>query len=145
MSLSYLLMEPTQATLPSWQFEHAMAHRELMGAMSQVPTVTPFPPHGRHVVGGGFQRFSALPYLVDPQFNVGMWHLDHNQAHADFQHALPGYFGFSTSTTLSPTFPGFTSMDFTDPGLIGWWTFVNHQQHLTASTVLPLVLNYPFW
>lgn len=149
MSLSYLLMQPTAQTLPSWQFEHAMSHRLLMGAMSEAPTITEFPitggPGRRFHVGGGFQRFSALPYLIDPQQNVGMWHLNHNQAHSDFQRALPGYFAFTTTGTLSPTFPGFTSMDFADPGLLGWWTFVNHQEHLTAQTVLPLELNYPFW
>lgn len=144
MSTNYLLTQPTPANLNSWQFEHAMAHRELTGAMSQPPTLTDFP-GGLFALGGGLTHFSALPYLIDPQLDVGMWHLDHAQAHADFQHTLPAYFGFDIAEVINPTDPGFTSMQFADRGLLTWWTFSNHQQHLVAQTVLPETLNLPFW
>ena len=153
MSLSYLLVPPTKDTLNSWQFEHMMAHRGLFGAMSEAPTITVIPPQGggagpesQYVIGGGFTRFSALPYLLDPTFDVGMWHLDNSKAHSDFQEALPAYFGFvDVEASLGPTDPGFTSMHFSDPSLLGWWTFSNHQQHLVAQSVLPEILDYPFF
>ena len=150
MAANYLLIEPTSDNLPTWAFEHMMAHRNLFGAMSEAPTITEIDigtgVHHRYVVGGGFTRFSALPYLLDPQFDVGMWHRDHSQAHSDFQRALPAYFGFvDEPTLLGPTDPGYTTMHFSEPSLLGWWTFSNHQQHYVAQSVLPLELDYPFF
>lgn len=120
-----------------------MAHRLLLGAMS---TPAPTPIEGEFFAGtAGLQRFTALPYFIDPQINVGMWHLDHGQAHQDAQVALPGYFGGETVGGLNLPGFDFVSMDFAREGLLQWWTFENHQQHYVAQSVLPLELTFPFW
>jgi hypothetical protein len=91
----------------------------------------------------GLTRFSAIPYLIDPQLNIGIWHLDHGQAHDDFTLALPGGFGF-TGGIINPTID-FVDMNFDNPDQLTWWTFANHQQHLIAQSVLPQELVFPFF
>lgn len=145
MSLATLMAPPTAENLPSWQFDHAMAHRQLFGAMSEALAV--FDIGGEPVLlptGGALSGFSALPYVLDPQVNLGSWHQNHGQAHADAQVALPGWFGHLVTTTIGPT-PDLTDMDFEDQALLSWWTFSNEQQHIAAQNVLPETLTFPFW
>lgn len=142
VSLSTILAPPTAGNLPAWQFEHAMAHRELFGAMAIAP---PEPVQGEFFVGAaGLNRFTVLPYFIDPQRNIPPWHFDHGQAHQDYQNALPIAFGIESLGALDPT------IDYIDTNLAGegqliWWTFANHQAHLVAQTVLPIERTLPFW
>src|SRR5215475_4899404 len=177
MALPTLLGPPTPGNLPAWQFEHAMAHRELLGAMAgeipsgivigatitdggsgytSAPAVTINsstgtgaqlsatiaqgvvnhitvsssgqnyqPTHTITISGGGgtgatatlnvgnligsfygsagLQRFSAIPYFIDPQRNIAPWHLDHGQAHSDYEQELPIVFGSLSRGVLDPT------------------------------------------
>jgi hypothetical protein len=140
--LGTLLAPPTPENLDSWQFDHANAHRQLLGAMSE-----PFFTFQDLLVRGGLSMFSALPYWVDPQLNVGMWHLDHGQAHADAQTTLVAWFGFTPvelKTGMAPN-PDFVDFDLKDPSHLQWWTHQNHVSHLTAQSTLPLELVFPFW
>jgi len=143
VSLPSLLAPPTNENLPAWEFDHAQAHRELLGAMATlVPDIT-----GDEFFRGtgGLSGFSAIPYFVDPQRNTGAWHLDHGQAHKDFQVTLPRYFGSTTVGFINPTSTDFVDMDFEQQEMLAWWTFANYQQHLIAAGVLPQTLTFPFW
>lgn len=143
MSQASLLAPPTEENLPGWQFDHAQAHRELLGAMA---LAVPAPVANEFFAGtGGLTRYSAIPYFIDPQFNTGVWHLDHGQAHSDFQLTLPGFFGSTVTGVINPTSTDLVAMDFSQQGLLTWWTFVNHEQHLTATNTLPQQLTFPFW
>jgi hypothetical protein len=120
---------------PTWAFEHAMAHRWMLGA---------FPP----------SNFSIVPYELDPENNHPAWHLNHGQAHTD---ALSG---IAPGATAGPGQPYPTPL-----GLFGapipanhlvdgnlqnrerqiWWTFQNHHDHFISTTVLVgTQLTYPF-
>lgn len=135
MSAVTLLAPPTAAHLPMWQFDHAVAHRELLGAMSLPITSAP--------LSGGLARFSAIPYFIDPQTNASFWHLEHGQASNDAAVTLPGYFGGTTGIINPPT--DFVDMNFANAELLSWWAFANHQFHMTAQGVLPAELTFPFW
>jgi hypothetical protein len=59
-------MGTTPAERAVFSFEHAMAHRTLLGAMSPIA------------------KFSLLPYQLDPQrLDNSKYLLDHQQAHND--------------------------------------------------------------
>jgi hypothetical protein len=223
---------------PIYDFQHMMAHREYFAIM------------GNHQDVGNLNQFTVLPYVLDPAYRQGQpataWFMDHQQAHRDFNTALPsnyenGYYtayvtpppttgsgtGHSTGTTsltmtavagtiaigatvsgtgvpvgttitgqvsgvaggngvyttnvpttLTSTLLSFSlhhppqlepfplnggtigipqsqiliEGDKTDPENWSWWTFVNHQEHLTANTaILPLptvpvtTLTNPWW
>lgn len=138
-----ILAPPTSGNLPAWQFDHMNVHRELFGAMSKPVVSISHGPHSR-VIGGGLSRFSALPYVLDPQRNTPGWHFDHGKAHADLDTSLPQVFGITSLGILDPT------IDYIDSNLnsdsqLTWWTFANHQNHLAAATLLPQQLTFPFW
>lgn len=92
---------------PIYDFEHMMAHREYFAVMQ--------PRHG----------FSVLPYLLDPAFATEepavSWNLNHQQAHNDFNSALPGSNadGFTITVVTPPaatalgTAAGTTSLTLT--------------------------------
>ena len=108
----------------TFSFEHLMAHRTLQGSMSPM------------------DRFSAAPYSIDPGYNTGDWHQDHQQAHNDVQSVFPGYFGGfgfgGTGTgTVSQLGPAFVMEDYNldSPDQHRWWTFQNHYAHLDAQSV----------
>lgn len=130
MTICTLVAPPTAENLPGWEFEHTMAHNDLLGAMSTAP--------GNPYQTVGLARFSALPYILDPQRNSFSWHQDHGQAHQDLQDGLPGFFN-AAGGTINPMTDLF-DMDFDDERLLTWWTFANFQQHLTAESVLPRTL-----
>lgn len=142
MSLCTLMAPPTKANLPMWSFDHAAAHRELTGGMSQPVVSIGGGPGLRPTVFGGLAQFSAIPYLLDPQTGEGVWHFNHDRAHQDATLTLPGWFGFTTGT-VQPS-DDFADMNFARAGMLPWWTFANHQFHATARGVLPLSLTYPF-
>ena len=115
----------------TFAFEHAMAHRNVLGAMSPL------------------DAFSVVPYLLDPMQNTEIpatkWHQNHQQAHDDFNNALPTYFG-ATTVGIRPAV-NLIDYNLTDQRQLAWWTFSNQTEHFVAenSILPPLVLDYPFW
>ena len=131
---------------PLYEFEHMMQHREYFAIMSPL------------------DRFSVLPYLLDPAFGTeiraGPWNLHHQQAHNDFSETVPAYwnaqtvgFGISANNIM-------VDSNQDDPESRTWFTFLNHQEHyITNEAILPLpaselsppgwwnevTLVYPFW
>ena len=107
---------------PWFAFEHANAHRNLLGVMSPLT------------------RFSVLPYFLDPLGDVNTsasgWRFDHQQAHNDTDNQLPETFtsqslGFSSSANL-------VDSNLADPWNRSWWTHTNHMEHyVDNNTVLP--------
>lgn len=148
MSLATLLTEPVgPGQAETFAFEHAMAHRELLGAMATPVSTEVLTPPALRILPGttGLAGFSALPYgPLDPQSNASLWHLDHGQAHSDAQTSLPNYFGATARGLLNPA-PNMVDFNLDVPGQRTWWTFVNHQEHLAAQNVLPQALVFPFW
>jgi hypothetical protein len=114
---------------PTFSFEHAMSHRRLLGAMAPLT------------------RFSVIPYgPITPGYNTGDWHLDHEQAHDDFQLTIPGWFGIPTSGIINPVYP-LVETDFRNEDQLKWWTFHNFQEHLTGENALNWQeeFTFPFW
>lgn len=118
---------------PTFQFEHAMAHRHLLCALNPL------------------DRFSVVPYLLDPAANVEppatAWHLNHQQAHNDASQYLPSPYG-GTEQYGIPLDQILIDSRLATPGNIAWWTFANHNEHLLAmnAVVLPTTVPvYPSW
>jgi hypothetical protein len=136
---------------PTFGFEHAMAHRRLLGSMAPLT------------------RFSVVPYELTPGRNLDMWHRDHQQAHNDVQATIAGYlggFGYGvfrfpgqpippphvipapegTVSQLSLAY-NIEDYDLRSESQQRWWAFQNHQAHLDAESVLSLLekLVYPFF
>ena len=118
---------------PAFAFEHMMHHRLLMAAMAPL------------------NRFSAVPYLldpaIDPQIPAGWFNLDHQQATLDASNALPQnyagtLFGIPVGNLL-------IDQDLSKEADLTWLTFANHQWHYTAdATVLAPpypALMFPAW
>ena len=82
-------------------FEHAMAHRELLGAMAPL------------------DRFSVIPYFVHPQtLPSGGWRMDHQQAHN------------AMAATPSPLLEQILrDSNLFNPEQRKWWEFMNHHEH----------------
>jgi hypothetical protein len=125
---------------PSFAFEHAMAHRRVLGIMSPL------------------DRFSIVPYFIDPmdpQASADGWHLNHQQAHNDSLNEVPTGYG-ATEVGLRVG-QNLVDTDLTAPQAKAWWTFQNHMEHyvqagtfLPATTALPAPQQapnwrYPFW
>jgi hypothetical protein len=118
----------------TFSFEHAMAHRGLMGSLSPL------------------SGFSVVPYVLDPGFNDDAWHRDHTQAHTDAQGSLPGLFvgrfPVPTGQTVGFLGPGFNIEDYdiSSHESRAWWTFQNHYWHLDAASAQNLEsLVFPFF
>jgi hypothetical protein len=101
-------------------------------------------------------RFSVIPYFIDPEQNVGtpgsMWHLDHQTSHNDALQHLPTEFGAATVGLFIGQNLRDTNLD--DARQRTWWTFQNHMEHYVGGdTILPNVYlpppaiqwQYPFW
>ena len=115
-----------------------MAHRNGLGVMSPL------------------DRFSAIPYLLDPMQDISTpgsgWHLDHQQAHNDAMDYLPTEFGAST---VGLRIGGILrDYDLDDERQRKWWEFQNHMEHYVgANSISPNVYlpppaiqwTYPFW
>lgn len=117
MSTANLLVmpdDPTRRTM--FWFEEAMAHRTILGAMSPL------------------DRFSVLPYFLDPFLNNALWLLTHQQAQDDATRTVQG---LSAAANLVDT-------NFDSPEQRAWWEFVNHLELYEATGLLPLPLT-PAW
>jgi hypothetical protein len=143
---------------PLFAFEHMMQHRNYFAAMPDL------------------SHFSILPYLLDPSFEqiepASAWNQSHQQAHDDFNAALPSNYsnGFTTEVITppppvppDPQLPPYVQATPLSGGTFGipeaqillegpgesaenrsWWTFVNHQQHFIANdAILPLPTQSP--
>ena len=123
--VSLLVLPPAndERARKTFEFEHAMAHRAVLGAMTPL------------------HQFSALPYFVDPMQNENWpgskWHRDHQQGHDDARGKL------ASDQILRDA-------NLNDEKQALWWTFVNHQEHHLQMGALspPSTQNpwtYPFW
>jgi hypothetical protein len=116
----------------AWGWDHAMAHRLLLGSMAPLT------------------RYSVIPYWIDPTQDTGPWAQDHDQAHDDFRVDLPvmwGWwyigeqeYGIESAHQFLDTVPD-------NYGALAFWTFVNQQDHFIANEVtnLTIDLTFPFW
>ena len=107
--------------------DHMMGHRQFFGGMSPL------------------DAFSALPYILDPTYNSGAWHRNHQQGHSDFIEALPEYFGAAAGVTGLPTGQPLEDTNLANEEQRTWWQFQNHQEHYTAMAAMELQLVFPFW
>lgn len=122
---------------PWFTFEHSMAHRNALGVMSPL------------------DRFSAIPYFIDPMIGEptagDSWNLNHQQAHNDALTHLPSYFGASTAGLAIGQ--DLRDTDFNNPGQRKWLEFQNHQEHYVGGNTItpnvpltpPFMWVYPFW
>jgi hypothetical protein len=107
---------------PLFVFEHMMQHRAMMAVMAPL------------------HRFSRLPYLLDPSYQIdiraGPWNADHQQAHDDFASVIP-HTGQNQKMA---------DANLRDTESATWWTFTNHIQHLTANDAISqLRMTFPAW
>jgi len=124
MAAPVLLVYPEhEAWRNVFAFEHAMAHRNNMAVM------------------GPLDQWSVMPYWIDPTIYESRpatkWHLNHQQAHDDFNRNLPAY-----PTAAEPGITASQNLidsDFARRESRTWWTFVNHNQHqIAASAISPI-------
>lgn len=108
----------------AFTFDHVMEHRKLLGGMSPL------------------DRFSVLPYFLDPFANRPDWHMNHQQAHNDGMANLPSWFG--ETTVGIPTNKNVIDTNLDIPRKKTWWMHVNKMEHQIASSVLQDLV-YPFW
>jgi len=108
MSLVSLLTGDDRA----FDFEHAMAHRGLLGGLAPL------------------DRFSATTYLMDPVKDVerraSFWHMNHQLLHNDFTDVV----------NLSPN-PILVDSDLSDQTSLTWWVFANNISHYAANDLAP--------
>ena len=141
----------SQATLlnssdPMFAFEHAMQHRQYLAIIPNLPSL------------------SAVPYLLDPPSRqdvpAGPWHLNHQQAHNDFNAVLPPFFAYNPADAPNLPFRIMQTNILVEGKDRGsdfslrekkssrenwtWWTFTNHQEHYIANNaILPLPSQAP--
>ena len=117
---------------PAFAWEHAMSHRNALGVMAPL------------------DRFSAVPYFVDPMLDTnvsaGNWHLNHQQSHDDALANFPQYY---SSPNLGLRFgQNLVDTDLSNAGQATWWTFLNHMEHYVAGdsvSLRPLPPPFPQW
>lgn len=119
-------------------FEHAMAHRQLLSAM--LP----------------FDRFSLVPYVLDPQLDNRMWMQKHQNAQDDFITTIPTWGLYPGSL---PAYPGtlpvragentnLTDANLKNPGQRTWFTFANWMEHYVGANAwaqVPPGQLFPAW
>ncbi|HEX3521467.1 MAG TPA: hypothetical protein VHT52_05205 [Stellaceae bacterium] len=91
---------------PMFAFEHDQQTRALLAAAGQ-----------------------GYAYVLDPvydsQYPATMWHQDHQHSHNDFNAGLR----IRQNEILIDS-------DLANTDSLTWWTFVNHQEHYNANSVL---------
>jgi len=114
-----------------FNFEHAMAHRGLLGGMAPL------------------DRFSATTYLLDPIQNTdirgSLWHVNHQHLHDDFADVVLAH-------SAANAVPGvainqiLVDSDLSDERSRAWWIFANHREHFNAADLdPPMPVTLPFW
>lgn len=103
---------------PLWVFEEAMAHRTLLGGMSPL------------------DRFSVLPYLLDPMVDLPFWRLNQQTAQDDAIRTL-GVVSIPAPQPLQDN-----KLD--TPTARTWFSFVDEQEMRIAESTLPSPL-LPAW
>lgn len=127
---SAILLNPDD---PIFAWEHMNAHRRYFAMMAPL------------------DRFSALPYLLDPTYNTDQratnWHHNHQKAHTDFATALPRNYNALPEEVGISTAQPLAEHDLSDAESLTWWSFVQHREHYLAdAAVLPILAGtYPFW
>ncbi|HEX3525161.1 MAG TPA: hypothetical protein VHT52_24115 [Stellaceae bacterium] len=118
---------------PIFTFEHMMAHRNYFAVMET-------------------SGYSVLPYLLDPSYDTNIpaspWHQNHQQAHNDYNAALPPYWDANAVGFGIPQNQILIDSNLSNPDQLSWWTFINHQEHYIANNaILPLgsEARFPFW
>jgi hypothetical protein len=95
-------------------------------------------------------RFSALPYVLDPPYNTALrasgWHLQHHKAHTDFATAVPTSYN-SQNRQVAVLVQPLMDSDLSKPDDLTWWSFAQHREHYIADqALLPLQTGkWPFW
>lgn len=123
-----ILLNPDDPVFP---FEHMMAHRRYFSQMSPL------------------NRFSALPYLLDPPYDTNirasLWHLNHQKSHTDFAASLPA--NYNATEIGLPLRQPLADSNLADPESRIWWSFAQHREHYLADqAILPLQSGtWPFW
>lgn len=118
---------------PVFSFEHMNAHRRYFSQMAPL------------------DRFSALPYLLDPAYDTSirasMWHLNHQRGHTDFATTLPPNYNAQPTEVGIPANQPLADSDLSAGASRTWWTFAQHHEHFLAdSAILPLQRGtWPFW
>jgi hypothetical protein len=131
MSLPTLLVMPDdEFGRGAFAFDHSNEHWRFLAAQT---TANPFQPPAQ---------------VFDPQQNIGAWHEDHYEGHANMTIRLPVFWGWWLIGEKDYGFTGSPNLmdtNLDDPGQLAWWTFANHSDHMIASTLLPLTFNlfYP--
>jgi hypothetical protein len=118
----------TEAAQRQFNFDHAMAHRDLMQVM------------------GPLNQWSTMPYFIEPRTDLlpsppgppprpaVMWNMDHQQAHDDFNRFLPAH-GRAAVPGI-PSAQVLVDTNFADQTSLIWWTHANSIEHLTASNAI---------
>ena len=95
-------------------------------------------------------RFSALPYVLEPPYNTDIpasdWHLIHQTAHVNFAALVPATYNGDPREVAVLTQPLMDS-DLSNTEELTWWSFAQHLQHYIADqALLPLSGGaWPFW
>lgn len=105
----------------AFTFDHTMQHRLLLGGMSPL------------------DRFSALPYFLDPFSNAPWYHMNHQKAHNDALETL-----FEEASGGIPSNQNMIDTDLDNARKRTWWMHVNKMEHQIASSELQNLV-YPFW
>lgn len=101
-----------------WAFEEAMAHRRLLTGMSPL------------------DRFSVLPYLLDPMVDMPFWRLNQQQAQDDAIRTL--------AAVAIPAPQPLMDNKLETPQERAWFSFVDEMELRIAASLLP-ELTSPAW
>ena len=118
---------------PLFSFEHMQAHRRYFAMMAPL------------------DRFSALPYLLDPPLHTEIrasdWHLNHSKSHIDFARTLPSEYNAPATPERNPAAQPIMDYNLSNTEYIASWSFQQHREHFLADqAVLPLLTGtWPFW
>jgi hypothetical protein len=134
-TLTYTTPTADAAQINTFAFEHMMATRNYFVAMAPL------------------DRFSVLPYLLDPFqpmppdiVAAQNWNLNHQQSHNDALLNLPTYYGAPVEIGLSVG-QILLETNFDIPDQVSWWTFQNWMEHYIADNVMypDNSWMWPFW
>jgi hypothetical protein len=149
----------------AYNFEHAMAHRAVLGVIGFQPGIKPPstivpPPWPAVKPRPPLSQYSVVPYFIEPpqgqKVGAGKWHLNHQQAHNDALQNIPSRYFWQSPVTPPPATPpppppaptkityglrigqNLVDTSFANERQRKWWIFQNWMEHYTMSqTVAP--------